>query len=224
MERFFSISLPGGLIGGTISLLGKGILDYFTDKRKLKKIKQEKIKRLVQKVFFLLNDLDRNLHSLHSTYFNIHFFKDKNYKFLIKIDDKINIKIFRDLEYIFRFEIKSLEVVLEISKIENFWIHTLFLLQSFYIKHKNSPINEVNVRKLDEGNKNIDFEYILAHGMKDTSITFETYYAALRSYLSKFQQEMLTFLNNTMEKNSVQAFPGPKMEKLEKTQGVKNKQ
>ena len=178
---------------------------------------------MFKKVFFLLNDLDRNLYSLHSTYFNIHVFKDKNYKFLIKIDDKINIKIFRDLEYIFRFEIKCLlEVILEVSKIENFWIHTLFFLQSFYIKHKNSSINEINVRKLDEGNKNIDFEYILAHGMKDTSITFETYYAALRNYLSKFQQEMLTFLNNTMEKNSVQAFPGPKMEKLE-TQGGKNK-
>ena len=51
-KDFFSISLPGGLIGGTISLLGKGILDYFSDKRKLKKIKQEKVQRLVQKSIF----------------------------------------------------------------------------------------------------------------------------------------------------------------------------
>lgn len=205
LKEFLSTGLSFGILGWTakvfVDFISRCTVDWIKNKRQAKQIakeeeksKKDKLKIVIEKIYFLLNDLDRVINRLHLLRDNFIFSKKNTYDLLVEADNTINIKIFNDLEYIFNFKIINKQYVLAINNLEKFWRNAVILLHKAILRD-DSLIN-LNIKESKENYTYIELECFLINEMENDDMDFKSYYPQLKLYYCFFKNNVISFLKN----------------------------
>jgi hypothetical protein len=196
-----SVTALSGFVASVVTLLGKGFIDWLNNKRDEQKIQREKLDKLIKRVFFLLDDLDREINKLRLIY-TYSFKKDKKelFDFILNIENIANNKIINELQYIFDIKFGSV-LSYEIFNISRFWEHVLFLIRNEIVTKKISLSD--NPKKKSEGYSYEELENFLDSALNDASVSCGKFYSIFKLYFFAIKGKIIAFLIGVCEENKL---------------------